>query len=110
MLDSPAMPSARHIAPLLLCLGACASVDFERTTETSGTFVSVGKAFTILSIDVPKEALQIARENAADSGLAHMRVESVTVSPDWGRWNWLLDIVSFRKATLRGTWGFTHDQ
>ncbi len=42
MLDSVAMHCARLIAPLLLCLTSCASVDFERTTQTSGTFVSVG--------------------------------------------------------------------
>lgn len=108
MLDSGSMHSARLIAPLLFCLTSCASVKFERTTETSGTFVSIGHAFTIFSIDVPKEALQIARENAVDSGLAHMQVETVTLSPDWGWWNWALDIVSVRKATLRGTWGFSH--
>jgi len=103
------MRTARHLAPLLLLLTACASVDFERTTETSGTFVSVGQSFTIFSIDLPKEALQIARENAVDSGLAHLQVDSVTVSPDWGWWNWVLDIVSVRKATLRGTWGYSKD-
>jgi hypothetical protein len=100
------MRTARHLTPLLFLLTACASVDFERTTETSGTFVSVGQSITIFSIDVPKEALQIARENAVDSGLAHLQVDSVTLSPDWGWWNWVLDIVSVRKATLRGTWGF----
>ena len=109
MLDSPAMHSARLIAPILLSLTACASVDFKRTTETSGTFVSVGHSFTIFSIDIPKEALQIARENAVDSGLAHMQVDTVAVNPDWGWWNWALDIISVRKATLRGTWGFSQD-
>ena len=110
MVDSVAMRLPGRLAPLLLCLAACASVEFERTTETSGTFVSSGRSFTILSIDLPKEALQIARENAADVGLANMQVDTVVVSPDWGWWNWVLDVVSVRKATLRGTWGFDGDQ
>ena len=110
MVDSVAMRLTRRLAPLLLCLAACASVEFERTTETSGTFVSSGRAFTIFSIDLPKEALQIARENAADAGLANMKVDTVVVSPDWGWWNWVLDIVSVRTATLSGTWGFDGQQ
>lgn len=101
-------------APLLLVLclaglAACASVRFERSTETSGTFVSEGTSFTIFSIDLPKEAVQIARENAADSRLANIRVDAVTKTPDWGWWNWVLDIVSVRKATVRGRWGFADE-
>jgi hypothetical protein len=38
--------------------------------------------------------------------MAHMVVEEARVSPDWGWWNWVLDIVSVRKATIKGTWGF----
>jgi hypothetical protein len=92
---------------LLFCVvSSCASMKFEHTTATSGTFVSSGRAFTIFSIDLPRPALQIARENASDAGMAHMVVEEARVSPDWGWWNWVLDIVSVRKATIKGTWGF----
>lgn len=90
----------------LLALGACASVEFDRTTETSGTFESVGWAFTVLSIDVPKPALQIARENASDSNLANMSVDEVRVTPNLGWWDWLLDLISVRRAVIRGRWGF----
>ncbi len=94
----------------LLALASCASVKFERTTETSGTFKSVGVAFTIATIDLPKSAMQIARENASDSNLANMRVIEARVTPDWGAFNWVLDIISIRRATVSGTWGFEGDQ
>lgn len=102
------MSRARHLtaALALSLLGSCASVEFQRSTETSGTFESHATSFTLFSIDMPKEALQIARENAADAGLANMHVTEVAVTPEWGWWNWVLDIVSVRKATVRGTWGF----
>ena len=94
----------------LLALASCASVKFERTTETSGTFKSVGFAFTIGTIDLPKSAMQIARENASDSNLANMRVVEARVRPNWGWWNWVLDIISIRRAEVSGTWGFEGDQ
>ena len=94
----------------LLALASCASVEFERTTETSGTFKSVGWAFTIGTIDLPRSAMQIARENASDSNLANMRVVEARVTPDWGWWNWVLDIISVRRAKISGTWGFEGDQ
>ena len=94
----------------VLALASCASVKFERTTETSGTFKSVGWAFTIGSIDLPKSAMQIARENASDSNLANMRVVEAHVRPNWGWWNWVLDIISIRRAMVSGTWGFEGDQ
>ncbi len=91
---------------LPLLAAACASVDFQRTTETSGTFESTGWAVTILSIDLPKSAMQIVRENASDANLANMQVVEAEVVPDWGWWNWALDILSVRHARIRGTWGF----
>jgi len=94
----------------MLALASCASVKFERTTETSGTFKSVGWAFTIGSIDLPKSAMQIARENASDSNLANMRVIEARVRPNWGWWNWVLNIISIRRAEVSGTWGFEGDQ
>lgn len=92
--------------PVALGSGACASVRFDRRTETSGTFESTGWAFTIGKIDLPGPALQIAYENASDSNLANMRVEQTVITPDWGYWNWILDIISVRRARIRGTWGF----
>ncbi len=35
-----------------------------------------------------------------------MQVTEVTLKPDWGWWNWVLDIVSVRSARIEGTWGF----
>lgn len=89
-----------------LLLGSCASVEFSRSTATSGTFESTGWAFTIGKIDLPQGALMTAYENASDSNLANMRVDEVVVTPDWGYWNWVLDIISVRRARITGTWGF----
>ena len=93
-------------ALLLALLAACTSVDFDRTTETSGTFESSGLAFTLLSFDIPKSALNIARENAADANLPNMEVQEAYVRPHWGWADWLLDIIGVRKAYVRGTWGY----
>lgn len=89
----------------LLC-GSCASVEFTRDTETSGHFVSKGQAFTILSWDIPKSALQIARENMSDARQPNIVVEEVNVSPHLGGADWLLDIIGWRRAVIRGSWGF----
>ena len=93
-------------AVLLLSLTSCANVHFERDTETSGTFKSTGFSMTFFSFDIPKGALNIARENASDARQPNMVVERTRVVPDWGRLNWLLDIFSFRYASISGTWGF----
>jgi hypothetical protein len=102
--------SARRVLGLLLVCGAlagCAGVSFERKTETSGTFSSYGIAFTILSSDFPKGALQIARENASDAGLANMKVEKSVVFPYLGIFDRLLDIIGIRYAHISGTWGYS---
>jgi hypothetical protein len=107
---APTNPRARRaLAVLALCLalGACSSIEVERSTKTSGTFRSRAWSFTFLSWDMPQTALGRARENAADTRLVNMRVDKVRVSPDWGWWNWLFDIISVRVATIEGTWGFT---
>lgn len=92
---------------LLLPLTAgCASLSHTRTTETSGTFRSSGWCFTILSVDIPKAALQIARENAADANLPNTQVQSMQMIPDLGGFDWLLDIIGLRYAKIEGTWGF----
>jgi hypothetical protein len=106
------MPAAARVAAALsaLHLAACASISIQRDTETSGRFESSGTAFTILSIDLPKPALNIARDNASDARLTNMQVTDVAVTPDLGWWDWLLDIVGVRRARVRGTWGFTGDE
>jgi len=96
--------AATLLASLLLC--ACASVEFTRDSQTSGHFVSKARSVTILAWDLPKDAIDIARENVSDAQRPNVQITEVEVKPDWGRLNWLLDIASVRKATLRGTWGF----
>lgn len=93
-------------AVLVIALApACASVEFRRDSPTAGTFRSSGFAFTLLSIDIPREAMQIARENAVDAGQSNLVIEHERVVPDLGWWNWLLDIISVRYAVIEGRWG-----
>lgn len=92
---------------LALSLCGCASIDLTRDTQTSGRFVSKGFAFTIASIDVPRPALLIARDNAVDARLTNMQVTHSKVTPDLGWWDWLFDIIGLRWATIEGTWGFS---
>lgn len=91
---------------LLVCCASCSSLSISRETQTSGRFKSSGWALTILSIDIPKQALDIARENASDSRLTNMQVETARVIPYLGWFDWLLDIISIRYARVEGTWGF----
>ena len=90
----------------LLSLTACAGISFERKTETSGTFTSYGWAFSILSTDIPKGALQVARENASDANLPNMEVRKSLVVPYLGFFDWVLDIIGLRYARISGTWGY----
>lgn len=96
-------------ALILAVTSACASVEFTRDTETSGHFVSKGLAFTILSWDVPKGALLIAQENMSDARQPNVQVDDISVWPYWGSFDWILDIISVRSATISGTWGFPGD-
>jgi len=100
---------SRHLASVALAFGlaSCGTLSFQRSTETSGTFHSSGFAMTLLSVDLPMGALQIARENASDANLANMQVEDVFVFPYLGPMDWLIDIVGFRYARIKGTWGFS---
>lgn len=99
------------IATLLCACGsACASIEFTRETQTSGRFVSKGVAFTIGSIDIPRPAILIARDNAVDARLTNMQVTSSTVTPNLGWWDWLIDIIGIRWARIEGTWGFSGAQ
>jgi hypothetical protein len=107
---NPARREAVRVLVVVLLvagLSACGSVSFKRRTETSGTFRSTGWSFTIFSVDIPKGALQIARENASDANLANTSVEEVRVVPYFGPLDWLLDIISVRYARVEGTWGFS---
>ena len=89
-----------------LVLASCASVKFDRRTQTSGTFRSSGIGLTIASIDIPKPAIDIARENASDANLANTEVVDMLIFPYLGPFDFLLDILSVRYARIRGTWGF----
>lgn len=102
------MPSrlpALVLVIMSLALGSCASISFQRDTQTSGTFESTGIAVTLVSFDLPKGALLIARENVSDANLANMVVTETTVIPYLGPMDWLLDIIGVRWARVRGTFG-----
>lgn len=91
---------------LALLVSSCASVTFTRDTESSGRFESRGIAFTLLSVDMPRRAIDIARENASDSRQPNMLVEEEWVFPNLGPVDWILDIVGIRFARVTGSWGF----
>jgi hypothetical protein len=103
-------PALAFSIAALLAAASCASVDFTRSSTTSGHFSSTGWALTVLSIDFPKEAQQIARENASDSGLPNMVIEDEIVLPHLWHFDWLLDILSLRYARISGTWGYDPQQ
>jgi hypothetical protein len=105
------MRTLRPIALSLLLLAAgCSSVEFQRTTESSGTFVASGTSFTIFGVDIPRSALNQARENASDAGLHNMEVTDSTLWPYLGWLDWIFEIISVRHATIEGTWGYGPDQ
>ena len=91
---------------LAFVLGACGSLSIERETETSGRFESSGFGITILSIDIPKSSRDIARENASDSRLTNLRIESNHTFPYLGWFDWVLDVLGARYTKITGTWGF----
>lgn len=92
---------------LALVLCSCSSLSITRETQTSGTFRSRAWAMTILSWDLPRPAMNIARENIADTRLVNLQVERAKVTPDNPYFNWLLDVLGVRVATITGTWGFS---
>ena len=94
------------VAAAGLHTSSCASVSFDRRTQTSGTFRSSAVAVTVLGWDLPKRAVDIARDNASDAGLVNMQVENASVTPYFGWFDWVLDIFSVRFANVRGTWGY----
>ncbi|MEE2940998.1 MAG: hypothetical protein VX460_11475 [Planctomycetota bacterium] len=90
---------------VLLTLSSCAQLSIRRDTETSGTFISTGRSITFLSWEMPRPAIQIAQENAADAGLPNIEATSVEAT-DWGWFDWILEIISTRSARVTGTWGY----
>jgi hypothetical protein len=100
---APLLATALILASFCSCAGL---PSFQRETETSGTFSSTGLAVTLLSFDLPKGALMIARENASDANVPNMQVTETTVFPYLGAFDWILDIIGVRWARVRGTWGF----
>lgn len=85
-------------------------MEFQRTTESSGTFKASGTSFTIFGVDIPRSALNQARENASDAGLHNMEVTDSSLWPYLGWMDWIFEIISVRHATIEGTWGFDPNQ
>ncbi|MEM8711056.1 MAG: hypothetical protein AAGG01_08895 [Planctomycetota bacterium] len=108
---APRMAPARRAASLMLLTlvplvaSSCASLSVKRDTETSGTFNSSARSFTLLSYAFPRPAIQVAHENIADASLPNTQATRVTET-DWGWFDWILEIISIRSARVKGTWGF----
>lgn len=98
-------------ASLALCLtlASCSSIEFTRDSESSGAFVATGTSFTVFSVDLPRSALNQARENASDAGMHNMVVTSAEVWPHWGPLDFLVEIIGVRHAIIKGTWGYKDD-
>ena len=105
-----ALPRFAALALLLsvLCFGSasCASIEVSRSTQTSGTFVSKATGFHLIWWDLPRRALDIARDNAADARLTNLQVTEAYVTPHFGWFDWIYRFLGVRFATVRGTWGF----
>jgi hypothetical protein len=103
----PTTGTSRPLLPLTLLLlaASCASVEFDRETQTSGTFTSTGLSLTVLSLDIPKASLLIARENVSDAAQANTIIDDEFVFPHFGPLDWILDIFSIRYARVTGRWG-----
>ncbi len=84
-------------------------MSFTRLSETHGEFYANGVAVTILGIDLPRAAIDIARENLSDARQPNMKIEEELITPYLGWFDWILDIFSVRFASLSGTWGFSPD-
>lgn len=101
--------SLRRFAPCLLLAGTagCSSIEFARDTESSGTFRATGTSFVLFSVDMPRSALNQARENASDAGLHNLVVTSAEVWPYWGPLDFLIEMFGVRYAVIEGSWGYT---
>ncbi|MEW6071820.1 MAG: hypothetical protein AB1726_04390 [Planctomycetota bacterium] len=103
-------PRALAALALLLAASSCASVDFQRTTPSSGTFTSSAWAFTLLSMDFPAPALTVARGNVSDTAHPNLSIEEQFEIPYLGWFDWVLDVVGIRYARTRGTWGYPPEE
>jgi len=101
------LPALALLATLALGTTSCASIEVTRTTQTSGHFVSKATSFMILWYDLPRDALDTARDNAADARLINARVTEAYETPHLGWLDWAYQFLGIRWATVRGTWGFT---
>ena len=113
--DATQRPQGRRILRSLAALGlavtaSCASVEFRRETASSGTFEATGLSFTLFSHDFPKSALDIARGNVSDARQQNVVVTEAKVWPDLWIFDWVFEIVGFRRARVAGTWGFPPDE
>ena len=97
------------LAAALLGLTGCANLEFSRETQTAGTFKSTAFAFTIISVDIPRSAIDAARENVTDARQPNVVMTRATVWPYLGPADWLLDIIGVRWAVVSGTWGFQEE-
>jgi hypothetical protein len=92
----------------VLSCASCSGLKVSRDTQTSGTFESKGVNLNLIWYEIPQSALDIARENAADSRLTNVQVTEAIVYPYWGPWfDWIYQLVGVRFAKIKGTWGFT---
>ncbi len=89
----------------VLAGASCASLDVEPVDDATGTFRSSAVAFTFLGRDFPQSAVLLARANAADSQLPKLVVTEERVFPYFWKLDFLLDLVSVRWASVRGTYG-----
>ena len=106
-LSFPAMlaRAAFLLTALVLASSSCASMDFKATDASSGTFRSSAVAFTFLGKDFPQSAILLARANASDSQLPNLVVTEERIFPYFWRLDFLLDVISIRWASVRGTYG-----
>ena len=88
-----------------LLASSCASLSFEPVDGGRGTFESRALAFTFLGRDYPQSAILLARANASDSGLPAMEVEKERIFPYFWKFDFLLDVLSLRYASVSGSYG-----
>lgn len=93
------------VAFSLVTLNACASLDVEPVDAGSGTFSSSAISFTFLGSDYPQTAILLARANAADTQLPNLVITRERIFPYFWKLDFLLDLISFRWASVSGTYG-----
>jgi len=94
------------VLALVAVLASCSSLHVDRTSQTSGTFTSKGTGLLLIWYELPKNATDIARENAADPRLTNVKVTEAYEYPHLGWLDWLYRALGLRFAVVKGTWGF----